>query len=506
MKKGMIFSSITCFIVSILILFFANQSLAATYCVANEANLTAALNEAKDNGADDVIKIQQGTYSGNFDYASTESFGLTIEGGYTALCGSRVVDPANTIIDGGGAGTVLTVFNQDHPATFVMEGITLQNGNSASGFSGAGGSICNGGMTTLNNNTISNNSGGGFFLGSDCGGTIGTFTITNTTISNNSGCGIVGDYTRLNLTNNTFSNNSEFVIFGNYLEPLNLTNNTISNNDRGISLEFSSITLNDNIIRNSGGIYIFVGHIKANNNIFTNSGGISGDRISVNLTNNTMSNGGGVYLYNGSGTLVNNVIINGGGVYLYNYTGGHKIDIINNTISNNKSSKDGGGIYFYNEEEPGCIVNIFNNIIWNNNAAGSGADLYIYDWTSLSTINLYNNDFDQSANGTYIYPSFPIDSSNLDNADPLFVDPNNGDFHLSVNSPCIDAGAGIVSYGQTPDGNSYAQAAPGFDIDGDSRPRDNGYDIGADEYPGPEYWTPPRMRNAVPPDMGIVVP
>ena len=72
-----------------------------TYCVANEADLIAALNEAKDNGSDDVIKIQQGTYiGGNFVYASTESFGLTIEGGYTAVVPSRVVDPANTVLVG----------------------------------------------------------------------------------------------------------------------------------------------------------------------------------------------------------------------------------------------------------------------------------------------------------------------------------------------------------------------------------------------------------------------
>ena len=82
-------------------------------------------------------------------------------------------------------------------------------------------------------------------------------------------------------------------------------------------------------------------------------------------------------------------------------------------------------------------------------------------------------------------------------------DLDNGDFNLTVNSPCIDAGASIVSTGNTPGGNSYAQAPLGFDMDGDSRPRDNGYDIGADEYPGPEYWTPDRMRNAVPAPMEI---
>jgi hypothetical protein len=103
--------------------------MATTYCVSNEANLIAALNEAKVNGADDVIKIQQGTYFGNFVYASTESFGLSIEGGYTALCAGRVVDPTNTVLDGGQNGVVLALSAPDVAADFEVDGLTLQNGN-----------------------------------------------------------------------------------------------------------------------------------------------------------------------------------------------------------------------------------------------------------------------------------------------------------------------------------------------------------------------------------------
>ncbi len=51
-------------------------------------------------------------------------------------------------------------------------------------------------------------------------------------------------------------------------------------------------------------------------------------------------------------------------------------------------------------------------------------------------------------------------------ADPLFVDPDNGDFHLKTNSPCKDAGTDAGVY---------------VDIDGDTRPQGAGFDIGADE-------------------------
>ena len=122
--------------------------MANTFCVANETELIAALDDAEDNGADDVIKIQikQDPYYGNFVYASTESFGVTIEGGYTALCASRVVDPTNTILDGGGAGRVLTLNSEEAP-TFVVEGITLQYGYARKG---GGISIENSSLTIRN--------------------------------------------------------------------------------------------------------------------------------------------------------------------------------------------------------------------------------------------------------------------------------------------------------------------------------------------------------------------
>jgi hypothetical protein len=65
--------------------------------------------------------------------------------------------------------------------------------------------------------------------------------------------------------------------------------------------------------------------------------------------------------------------------------------------------------------------------------------------------------------------------------DPVFVDQDNGDYHLSVESPCIDAGGEIPNFN---------------DVDFDLNPRGvhsinvprgdgSGYDIGAFEYQGP---------------------
>ena len=51
--------------------------------------------------------------------------------------------------------------------------------------------------------------------------------------------------------------------------------------------------------------------------------------------------------------------------------------------------------------------------------------------------------------------------------DPLFVDPANGDLHLSPSSPCVDTGT--------------ATGAPDHDLDGNPRPAGAGVDMGAYE-------------------------
>ena len=101
----------------------------AEFCVTTTGELQAALTTAVSNGQDDTIKIVQGTYNGNFIYASTEAYGVTIEGGYTGACSSRAVNPANTVLDAGGSGTGLVLSSPNVAPNFGVEGITLQNGN-----------------------------------------------------------------------------------------------------------------------------------------------------------------------------------------------------------------------------------------------------------------------------------------------------------------------------------------------------------------------------------------
>src|SRR5207248_2962222 len=72
------------------------------------------------------------------------------------------------------------------------------------------------------------------------------------------------------------------------------------------------------------------------------------------------------------------------------------------------------------------------------------------------------------------------------NFDPLFVDPEHGDFHLRPRSPAIDAGTN----GSGPPGTN---PVPSFDRDGNPRPVNATNqpaavtDMGAYEYQGPPY-------------------
>ena len=149
--------------------------------------------------------------------------------------------------------------------------------------------------------------------------------------------------------------------------------------------------------------------------------------------------------------------------------------ITNNTISNNLCNIQGGGIRIGISNDTSSAT-IYNNIVWNNSGT-HGADLYIIndgDSNGISSpVIVFNNDFDQSSAGTYIQIPFSIDPNNLDNVDPLFVDPANGDFHLQATSPCIDAG------------DNNAPGLPLTDMDGLPRISSGRVVIGAYEFQSP---------------------
>jgi parallel beta-helix repeat protein len=185
---------------------------------------------------------------------------------------------------------------------------------------------------------------------------------------------------------------------------------------------------------------------------FNNGEGVGSILDGFTITNGYSGWGGGIYCGFPSSpsitncTITGNMAEEGGGIHCY-----FSSPVITNcTITGNTATYDGGGIECSYSSSP----TVKNSILWGDTATTSGNEIYL---TLSSTITVTYSDVEGGWTGT----------GNI-NADPLFVDPANGNYHLQSNSPCIDTGT--------------SEGAPSHDIDGDSRPQGAGYDMGSDEY------------------------
>ena len=185
----------------------------------------------------------------------------------------------------------------------------------------------------------------------------------------------------------------------------------------------------------------------------TDGGGIIiNNRASPIINNNIIrdniasNKGGGICTSNSSSStavIINNLIFSnrgryGGGIYC-----GSTITVENNTISGNTAS-DGGGVL--SESRQAAILN--NNVLSDNNSVG--IECRFGGKATITYCNLWNNN-----GGDNI-------SCNLSTGctvnDPKFVDPNNDDYRLLPDSPCIDAGDPAIL---DPDGSRSDMGAYG---------------------------------------------
>jgi len=195
------------------------------HCVNSSAELQGALTLAQNNGSNDVIKLEQGTYliSGNngdyFRYATTEPWSLVIQGGYLPGCSAREVNPADTVLEGGidqqdaGAGVLFlrdgnTTLVSTH-TKIVVDGVTVQNG--IAGYNAGIYAYTQYGTLLFTNNILKNNTGttgGGLYAISS----YGKVKLANNVINDNTACHYAGAYLQSNgwidLTNNTIVGNT----------------------------------------------------------------------------------------------------------------------------------------------------------------------------------------------------------------------------------------------------------------------------------------------------------
>ncbi|MCH8005018.1 MAG: hypothetical protein IH888_02170 [Planctomycetes bacterium] len=146
-----------------------------------------------------------------------------------------------------------------------------------------------------------------------------------------------------------------------------------------------------------------------------------GNRAQVN-------DGGALYNLYGSPVLVDCLMVDNSAAQLGGaiFSDLAFLSLVNCTLSGN-AAFGGGAICNY----AGVEMGLSNCIVWNNHAdTGEGFSVQI-----LSTSSTENIDYTcvQDIGGAV------QGQGNID-ADPLFVDPANGDYHLQANSPLIDAG------------------------------------------------------------------
>jgi len=389
----------------------------------------------------------------------------------------------------------------DHARLTLSNSVIKNNRASTTTIGWGGGVGVMGGSIMMSHNLVEDNTasnasngyGGGVFVRSGSGELVGNQIQDNraSTVGNGFGGGVMSIVSEMILRQNTIKRNTASVYatgMGGGVMALY----------RSLSMDGDVVTQND-----CGGSGATTGH----------GGGISGKMLdtftmnNVKVTHNEAPEwGGGVYLEEIASTEVSssrfleNEAKKGGGIYLFN---GQEATLRQSSVKRNRAEL-GAGVYVEQMTDPFFIDNaiVAGNVA--NHAAG-GAGLYLatphvrlrHDTfagnsglsgllvasgqTTLTNCILANQAMGLRVMGsghaslsgtlwwdnTIAHMGAVITTLPDLHADPHFVDPGCGFYHLTAASAAIDAGADSGFH---------------VDIDGDPRPMSAGYDIGADEY------------------------
>ncbi|MBT3848134.1 MAG: T9SS type A sorting domain-containing protein [Candidatus Marinimicrobia bacterium] len=392
----------------------------------------------------------------------------------------NVIIENNHSHNGGG----LSFFRTHGP---VLNNVIIRN-NTATAF--GGGVFSYGGGITMNNVTVTGNQnmgegqGGGMML-AGTEGTLDNMTITNNTAVGAHGGGIWtnnsggpdsdGGWT---MTNSTISGNASEMFAGGIMcawsHPI-LINCTITGNTAwwgggGIFGLEGGFTLKESIVSNNssygggGGINVW-GPISGNDGVVIEDCIVSG--------NQSDSDGGGIVLDTDVDAIVTRTSV------VNNYASGNigGIDVmntnatINNVTVSRNTSGGGGGIGITNAN-----VNLTNSIVWENTG----------------------NEIQGVAGGTVTYSDIEGGyggEGNID-ADPLFMDANNGDYTLQApDSPCINAGIADLDGDGTEDITDYNGSAPDMGAFESSLPAPTGFQYYLQSASVMLWWDPSTDEN-----------
>jgi len=281
----------------------------------------------------------------------------------------------------------------------------------------------------------------------------------------------------------------------------------LTNTNQNVNDIISGFSIKNGLAENGGAIKCVNSTLKINSCIFIDNTSVgtwnfaAGGAIYFELScinihickfiSNTSSNwyttlGGAIYSYNSSGIVSNSLFAEnsafgvefgarGGGLY----SGYSNLELLNNTFVfnwvNSMFGGEGGAVYGFNSN-----LQTTNSIYWGNTGGFGIPDQINYDGGQI--VAEYNDIENDGFPGT----------GNIDE-DPLFADPESSDYHLTPNSPCIDAG--------TPD--TTGLNLPLWDLDGNERIWDgdgDGIDIidmGCYEYGAPSVGVADTPENQI---------
>jgi hypothetical protein len=418
--------------------------------------------------AGDEVWVAAGTYCEcDASRSIVLKSGVALYGGFAGQETSREQRDwrANeTILDALQRNRVL-VIEEGASSDTRVDGVTIQNGNSPETY--GGGIRSPGGAPTIANCVVTGN-WAPYSGGID---SWGPALIVNCVITRNrcrgagGGVGLVeGTIRDCVVTENTADNSWGGGI---YCYKATVLNNIIrgnwASNDHGGGIGTPG---NDTIIANN----VIAENTAAHwgGGIYTESWEIPPPRpliLNNTIVRNETDIGGGIYSRGSEPTIANNVVAGnvatnyGGGIYAeFTYNPGELL-IANNTIVNN-AAPDGGGVYTWI-----AVPAIANNIVAFNDAGGiRGA--YESELAALLPSLCCNCVY---GNGAYDYRGVTPGTGDI-SLDPLLANPAVGDYHLTANSPCIDAG-----------NDSFVQS-DWVDMDGQPRVIGAAPDIGADEF------------------------
>lgn len=182
-----------------------------------------------------------------------------------------------------------------------------------------------------------------------------------------------------------------------------------------------------------------------------------------------------VFVSRGVAGSISNSLFSNNDTLLYESYGGPLIglvdtpafDVINVTTADNTL---GHGAVWDNTED----VQVANCIIWDEYAPSEIVPTQIPDAFSVYGCDVTDSDLMSLVdNGV---ETFAIDADSVISEDPMFADADNGDYRLTSDSPCVDAGSDLEGM------------APDHDLEGVDRPLDGdedgdaAWDMGAFEY------------------------